>query len=211
MKRVEAFCESCHSEFSIELIDTEIVVKYCPVCGAELDDAEVINLDEDFMEEDWEDQMWLYEGKEFTSEMIEDYIGFVYIITMKDTGRKYLGKKLFMSTRRLAPLKGKTRKRKVVKESDWMTYYGSSEEVKLLVEELGPDNFDREIIHLCNKKGEMSYLEAAEQFQRGVLLSDEWMNGIVNCKIHKSHVKGLREKFGPDEEMRFRQPWHNRP
>ena len=55
MKRVEAFCESCHSEFSIELIDAEIVVKYCPVCGAELDDAEVINLDEDFMEEDWED------------------------------------------------------------------------------------------------------------------------------------------------------------
>ena len=155
--------------------------------------------------------MWLYEGKEFTSEMIGDYIGFVYIITIKNTGKKYLGKKLVMSTRRLAPLKGKTRKRKVVKESDWMSYYGSSEEVKMIVEEMGADNFDREIIHLCNKKGEMSYLEAAEQFQRGVLLSDEWYNGIVNCKIHKSHVKGLREKFGPDEEMRFRQPWHNRP
>ena len=55
MKRIEAFCESCDSEFSIELVDTEIVVKYCPVCGAELDDAEVIDLDEEFMEEDWED------------------------------------------------------------------------------------------------------------------------------------------------------------
>ena len=155
--------------------------------------------------------MWLYEGKEFTSEMIGDYIGFVYIITIKSTGKKYLGKKLFMSTRRLAPLKGKTRKRKVVKESDWMTYYGSSEEVKMIVEEMGASNFDREIIHLCDKKGEMSYLEAKEQFDRGVLLSDDWYNGIVNCKIHKSHVKGLREKFGPDEELRFRQPWHNRP
>ena len=59
--------------------------------------------------------MWTYNGEEFTSDMIEDYVGFVYIVTMKNTGKKYLGKKLFMSTRRLAPLKGKTRKRKVVK------------------------------------------------------------------------------------------------
>ena len=212
MKRVDAFCGSCDSEFSVELIDSESKAKYCPVCGAVIDEVESIEIDEDFMEQDWEDQMWTYNGEEFTSEMIEDYIGFVYIITMKDTGRKYLGKKLFMSTRRLAPLKGKTRKRKVVKESDWMTYYGSSEEVKLLVEELGPDNFDREIIHLCNKKGEMSYLEASEQFQRGVLLSDEWYNGIINLKCHRNHVKGLIEKFGPDaeEEPRFREPWHNR-
>ena len=55
MKRIEAFCDSCDSEFSVELIDTEIVAKYCPICGSELDDAEVINLDEDFMEEGWED------------------------------------------------------------------------------------------------------------------------------------------------------------
>ena len=154
--------------------------------------------------------MWLYEGKEFTSEMIGDYIGFVYIITIKHTGKKYLGKKLFTSTRRLAPLKGKTRKRKVTKESDWMSYYGSSEEVKMIVEEMGADNFDREIIHLCNKKGEMSYLEAKEQFDRGVLLSDEWYNGIINLKCHKTHVKGLREKFGP-EEAREREPWDQRP
>lgn len=144
--------------------------------------------------------MWIYDGNEFTSEMIGDYVGFVYIITIKHTGKKYLGKKLFESTRRLAPLKGKTRKRKVVKESDWKTYYGSSEDVKLLVEEMGPDNFEREIIHLCEKRGEMSYLELYEQIVRGVLLSDDWYNGIVQAKIHKNHVKGLREKFGPDKK-----------
>ena len=55
MKRVEAFCESCDSEFGIELIDPEAVVKFCPICGAKLDDIEIINLDEDFMEEDWEE------------------------------------------------------------------------------------------------------------------------------------------------------------
>ena len=211
MKKVEAFCDDCITEFSVELVDGEVEVKYCPVCGSALEDeVETIEIDEDFMEQDWEDQMWTYNGEEFTSEMIGDYIGFVYIITIKHTGKKYLGKKLFTSTRRLAPLKGKTRKRKVTKESDWMSYYGSSEEVKMIVEEMGASNFDREIIHLCDKKGEMSYLEAKEQFDRGVLLSDEWYNGIVNCKIHKSHVKGLREKFGP-EEAREREPWHQRP
>jgi hypothetical protein len=38
----------------------------------------------------------------------------------------------------------------------------------------------------------MSYLELREQIEREVLLSDEYMNGIVQCKIHKSHVRSLR-------------------
>ena len=138
--------------------------------------------------------MWYYGGKEFTSEMIDDYIGFVYVITDLSNNKKYVGKKLFMSKRRLPPLKGKTRKRTVIKESDWMDYFGSSEEVKQLVEELGPKNFHREILHLCESKGVMSYLEAKEQFDRDVLLSEEYYNGIINCKIHRTHVKPLISK-----------------
>lgn len=136
--------------------------------------------------------MWYYGDKEFTSEMIEDYVGFVYIITDKSNNKKYVGKKLFQSKRRLPPLKGKTRKRTVIKESDWQDYFGSSDEVKALVESQGRDNFHREILHLCNSKGEMSYLEAKEQFDRNVLLDDSYYNGIINCKIHRSHVKGLK-------------------
>lgn len=138
--------------------------------------------------------MWLYNGEEFTSEMIEEYVGFVYIITNLETNMKYVGKKLFISKRTLPPLKGKKRKRKVVKESDWMEYYGSSEEVKSLVEEMGGDLFKREILHLCNNRGEMSYLEAKEQFDREVLLDDGYYNGIINCKIHRSHVKNIEQK-----------------
>ena len=56
MKRIDAFCDSCDSEFGIELIDGEIVVKYCPICGAKLEDeVETIEIDEDLMEQDWED------------------------------------------------------------------------------------------------------------------------------------------------------------
>ena len=70
--------------------------------------------------------MWLYKGEEFTSEMIEDWVGFVYLITDQSNDMKYVGKKLLTSKRKLPPLKGKKRRRTVVKETDWQKYYGSS-------------------------------------------------------------------------------------
>jgi len=138
--------------------------------------------------------MWTYQNKEFTTDDIGDFVGFVYIITDLTNNKKYVGKKLFQSKRRLPPLKGKIRRRTKIVESDWMDYFGSSDEVKELVESQGRDSFKREILHLCNSKGEMSYLEAKEQFDREVLLSDEYYNGIINCKIHRTHVKKLVDK-----------------
>ena len=96
--------------------------------------------------------MWLLGTTEFTSEMIGEYVGFVYIITDLTSSKMYVGKKLFSSKRTLPPLKGKTRKRKVIKESDWMSYYGSSEELMTLVESNGPESFKREILHLCHSR-----------------------------------------------------------
>lgn len=139
--------------------------------------------------------MWYYNEKEFTSEMIEDYIGFVYLITDLSNNKKYVGKKTLQSKRKLPPLKGKKRRRTKIVESNWQDYFGSSEEVNRLVEEHGRDNFKREILHLCKSKGEMSYLEVKEQIEREVLLDDEYYNGIIQVKIHRSHVKSLKNRL----------------
>ena len=135
--------------------------------------------------------MWYMNEIEFT-DAPDDIEGFVYVITDKRNDKKYVGKKKFWSVTRKPPLKGKTRKRVVRKESDWMKYYGSSELVNQLLVEHGEDNFYREIIHLCKTKGEMSYLEAKEQFDRNVLLNDEYYNEFIGCKIHSKHVTGLK-------------------
>jgi hypothetical protein len=137
--------------------------------------------------------MWTYNNAIFlpTPEELANWVGYVYLITEKDTDMKYIGKKLFWSKRRLPPLKGKTRKRTVISESDWKTYYGSSEELKLLVETNGGDNYTREILHFCKGKGEMSYLEIFEQITRHVLLREDYHNGFIGGKIHRNHVKGI--------------------
>jgi len=139
--------------------------------------------------------MWYYENEEFTSEMINDYTGFIYCITDLENGKKYIGKKTLVSKRRLAPLKGKKRKRTKIFESDWQDYYGSNEEVKQLVENCGPSRFKREILILCKSKGELNYWEAKTQFDLDVLLKpDIYYNGIIQCRINRSHVKSLWEK-----------------
>jgi len=138
---------------------------------------------------------WYYNGKPFTSEMIEDNVGFVYEITDTRNGKIYIGKKGLMSKRRLPPLKGKTRKRTKIVETDWQDYFGSSETVKQLVEEEGKNTFKREIVRLCKSKSEMSYYEAQRQFETECLLRpDEYYNEFIGCKINRNHLLTKNKK-----------------
>jgi hypothetical protein len=131
--------------------------------------------------------MWIYQNKEFTESDIDKNIGYVYLITNRINNRQYIGKKLFWFSK-TRTVKGKKKKEKAL--SDWQTYWSSSEELKNDVVTLGEENFTREILYLCSNKGTMSYLEAREQFARRVLeFPDLWYNGIIQCKIHRTHVK----------------------
>jgi len=138
---------------------------------------------------------WLYENQP-VNDIPDDVVGFVYLITNTLTGRKYIGKKLskFSKTSyKIVKQKNGTKKRKRIKskiDSDWREYFGSNIELLKNVEELGSENFTREILYYCGSKALCSYIEAREQFTRCVLESDDYYNGHVQVRVHKNHIKG---------------------
>lgn len=140
---------------------------------------------------------WLYEGVEY--ELPEnadhsDLYGFVYLITNIKNGRKYIGKKFFWRKKILPITKSRKRRKHTQVESDWKSYYGSSEELNSDIDKYGKDNFRREILHLCRTKGECGYLEAKEQFVRDALLTDEYYNTWIQVRVRKNHINGLHLK-----------------
>ena len=139
--------------------------------------------------------MWTYENQ-IIEELPDDCVGFVYNIKNLISGRQYIGKKLAKfskTTYKIVKLKNGTKKKKKVRskiDSDWLDYYGSSDELNKDVLSLGRDNFSREILFFCKSKAECSYVEAREQFTRKVLESDEFYNGQISVRVHGSHIKG---------------------
>ena len=137
---------------------------------------------------------WYYGGQEIT-ELPEDAVGFVYLITCITTGKMYVGKKLAKfakTTYKVVKLKNGTKKRKKIRSninSDWQQYYGNSPNLTEDINQLGTDNFKREILYYCKSKSECSYIEAREQFSRRVLESDDYYNGHIQVRVHGSHIK----------------------
>ena len=136
---------------------------------------------------------WQYQGI-IIEVLPDDCVGFVYCITNNLSGRKYIGKKLAKFSKvsyKVVKLKNGTKKRKRIKskiESDWQDYYGSNLELNNDVENLGKENFTREILYYCKSKSECSYIEAREQFDRKVLESKDYYNGQISVRVHGSHI-----------------------
>jgi hypothetical protein len=136
---------------------------------------------------------WLYENQKIEI-LPEDCIGFVYLITNTLSGRKYVGKKLAKfskTTYKVVKLKNGKKKRKKIKskiDSDWQQYYGSNIELNKDIEQLGSENFTREILYYCRSKAECSYVEAREQFNRKVLETNDYYNGHIQVRVHGSHI-----------------------
>ena len=126
---------------------------------------------------------WKYNKKEINnlSDIPEEVVGFVYIITKTD-GSYYVGKKSIYSTVKLKPLKGERRKRTVTKESNWKVYMSSNKEVQTW------KDVNKEILHWCTSKIELTYYENKALYCLGVLEDKNSMNGNISGKIYKESI-----------------------
>ena len=134
---------------------------------------------------------WLYKNKEINeiSDLPNNAFGFVYQTTHQPTGKKYIGKKslIYNLKKRLgkkekALWEGKGRPpvyKRVLKESDWKTYYGSHGFIK----EANKEDLTREIIQIAYHKKELTYLECKHQFTLGVLESRSYLNDNILGKF----------------------------
>ena len=129
---------------------------------------------------------WTYQGSTFTSADIDGFFGYVYRITNIQNGRQYIGRKYFYQKR-----KPKGGKRRITSESDWKRYYGSSDELKRDVKEIGKDKFRREIISLHKTLGKVNYEETKQLFLHNVLMEslDDGTPMYYNSNILGRYMK----------------------
>ena len=134
--------------------------------------------------------MWLYNNEVIKGieQIPKNTSGFIYQSTYIPTNEKYLGKKVLFFNRTLPPLKGTKRKRKVVKESDWLTYYGSHEKIKILLKENKHKDFKREILEFAFNKKHLTYLETKYLFCNNVLENTEYINDNILGKFFRKDL-----------------------
>ena len=137
--------------------------------------------------------MWFYQAKVIDNieDMPKGTFGFIYEVQHIPTGRRYIGKKVLEFNRTLPPLKGTKRKRKVVKESDWKTYYGSHKEIKDLIKENKQDEFRREILMYVSSKKLLTYYETKFLFIKEVLEpnGNSYINDNILAKFYRKDFR----------------------
>ena len=134
---------------------------------------------------------WLYKNKEINeiSDLPKDTFGFVYQTTHQPTGKKYIGKKSLiynlkkkLGKKEKALWEGKGRPpmyKRVLKESDWKTYYGSHGFIK----DANGKDLERKILQVAYNKKELTYLECKWQFVLEVLEDKGYLNDNILGKF----------------------------
>tara|TARA_R110000851_G_scaffold321441_1_gene486883 strand:- start:93 stop:539 length:447 start_codon:yes stop_codon:yes gene_type:complete len=142
---------------------------------------------------------WYYKGEEMTS--VEDFppltFGFVYRVIHEPTGKIYIGKKVLQFNRKakltkrdLALYEGQSGRKpsykRVVKESDWKTYYGSHKEILALIKDGKQEDFKREILTCVPSKKLLTYEETKALFIYEVLIKpDKYFNDNILGKFFR--------------------------
>ena len=124
--------------------------------------------------------MWKYKDGIISTldETPEGAFGFVYEVVHLPSNKRYIGRKQLISVttkalgkKELAELTDKraSKKKKIQKESDWKTYYGSHSEIKQLIKEGKKEEFEREILQFAFSPKHLTYLETKYLFSLDVL------------------------------------------
>jgi hypothetical protein len=144
--------------------------------------------------------MWKYDKGEISdiSEIPYGAFGFVYEVLHKPSGKKYIGRKQLISVttkalgkKELAEITDKraSKKKKVQKESDWKSYYGSHSEIKQLIKEGKQEEFERKILEFAFAPKHLTYLETKYLFSLGVLENgDVYFNDNILGKFFRKDL-----------------------
>lgn len=146
--------------------------------------------------------MWLYKNQpiENLDQIPEGSLAFIYQITNLIDNRIYIGRKMLSSNRKskltkkdkLLPENSRKRFKRVVKETDWLNYWGSCQELKTDVANLGKENFRREILVFTTTKTDTSFYEMYFQIKMEVLFTNSYNGHLANTKFFKGKVGDLR-------------------
>ena len=144
--------------------------------------------------------MWKYNKEEISdiSEIPYGAFGFVYEVLHKPSGKKYIGRKQLISVttkslgkKELAQITDKraSKKKKIHKESDWKSYYGSHSEIKQLIKEGKQEEFERTILEFAFAPKHLTYLETKYLFSLGVLENgDVYFNDNILGKFFRKDL-----------------------
>jgi hypothetical protein len=144
--------------------------------------------------------MWKYQNGVISdiNEIPYGAFGFVYEVLHKPSGKKYIGRKQLISVttkalgkKELAEITDKraSKKKKVQKESDWKTYYGSHSEIKQLIKEGKQEEFKRKILEFAFAPKHLTYLETKYLFSLGVLENgDVYFNDNILGKFFRKDI-----------------------
>lgn len=126
---------------------------------------------------------WIYNDSPLT-EIPQNAVGFVYLIHNLQNNKKYIGKKLFHSTK---TIQKNNKKKKLKIESNWKSYNGSNQTLLNDIQNSSP-TLNKIILYLCYSKSQCSYLEAQEQFKCNAILSPQYYNDWISVKITRKHM-----------------------
>ncbi len=145
--------------------------------------------------------MWKYKGNEVKSleDLPQNAYGFVYLVKNLTTGKIYVGKKNLYSVRN-KPLtkkellqledKRKSKKKQVIQESDWMKYWGSNKDLLSDIKQNSNGIFEREILHVCFSKKQLTYYEIHFQCVFDILNVDSYNDNILGKFFRKDLIIG---------------------